>query len=87
MIQIAHADPRIPYYVRLTLALWSPYDGGLTSCVRKAIKNRFQNASDALKREAKHDLNNKVAKVTLKKLKHIPFLLFQNAFSLYSNIT
>ena len=40
MLQIAHADPRIPYYmcVRLTVALWCPYDGGLTSCVRKAIK-------------------------------------------------
>ena len=64
MIQIAHADSRIPYYmyVRLTVALWCPYDGGLTSCVRKAVKNRFQNASDALKREAKHDLQNKQAK-------------------------
>ena len=32
--------PRIPYYmyVRLTVALWCPYDGGFTSCVRKAIK-------------------------------------------------
>ena len=49
-------------YVRLTVALWCPYDGGLTSCVRKAVKIRFQNASDALKREAKHDLQNKQAK-------------------------
>ena len=40
MIEIAHADPRIPYYmyVRLTVALWCPYDVGLTNCVRKAIK-------------------------------------------------
>ena len=60
MIQIAHVDPRIPYYmnVRLTVALWCPYDGG-----QEGYKeNRFQNASDAFKREAKHDLQNKQAK-------------------------
>lgn len=34
-----------------------------------------------------YKINKQSGKSNFKKLKHIPFLSFQNAFSLYSNIT
>ena len=70
MIQIAHADPRIPYYVRLTLALWCPCDVGLTSCVRQAIKKidfKMQAALSKGKQNMIYKINKQSGKSNFKK--------------------